>query len=217
MSCKPDNTVIISKHENGRIAALLVLERPITSDSSGIKKLFFEDGSLQCYGGYKNNLRNGTWTCYYKNGDIKWKANYVNDIEDGEVYCKYADSSWVIKNVKNGIKEGETVEYVFDTIFKKPYFIFGQYKNDKEEGQWIWEYPNGQIIKKINFLHGINHGIFEEYYPNGNIKLNGNSYHKKGEDFIRYDDSLFHYHELPECTIDSIEIFNEGALIKVIK
>lgn len=216
-SCKKEQEIILSKYGNGQIHKKISYELPITKDSVGIKTMFFENGKLNCMGEYRNGQRHGKWICYNRNGAIKWDTNYNSGKEDGEVYCKYENGTWKKLTSENGVKIGKTIEYNYDSTNNHFYYIYGQYENDLETGIWIWKDTNQQIIKEINYERGVNVGYFAFYYPNGNVKMKGYGFKREDEDFIVMKDTLFHYNEIENGTIDSLEIFKEGRLQKTIK
>ncbi len=59
---------------NGKPQETIELNRPISSDSSGLKKVYFKNGNLQAFGQSKNGKRQGEWICYFSNGKPEWKA-----------------------------------------------------------------------------------------------------------------------------------------------
>ena len=104
-SCKQKTEIILSKYNNGNTHEVLILSKPLTKDSIGTKKIYFEDGKLNCEGGYKKGKRNGEWTCYYPNSRIEWQGNFKDDKENGEVLCNYSNGTWRKTNFLNGIKD----------------------------------------------------------------------------------------------------------------
>jgi len=48
--CKDNLEIVLTKYPKGQVHELLILNKPITKDSLGIKKVFFENGKLQCFG-----------------------------------------------------------------------------------------------------------------------------------------------------------------------
>lgn len=216
-SCKEENEVILSRHDNGRVHEKISYKLPITNDSIGIKTLLYENGKLHCEGGYKNRERHGKWKCFNRKGGLKWEASYVNGKENGEVYCRYENGAWEKITTVNGVKTGKTVEYKFDSTKNNFYYVYGQYENDLETGVWTWRDTNQQIIKEVNFDKGVNVGYFAFYYPNGNIKMKGFGFKKEDEEFIRMKDTLFHYNQMENGKIDSLEIYKDGRLQMTIK
>lgn len=217
ISCSEEIELVLSKHDNGQIHELLILKKPITKDSVGFKKIFFPNGDLQCEGGYKNGKRQGEWICYYRNRKIEWKSTYEDGLENGETYCQYENGTWRMASMKNGKKFGKTVEFNFDSTENRYYFIYGQYKDDLETGIWVWKDTLHKKIEERNYERGINTGYFAQYYPNGNIKLKGEGYIERDNQFNLIKDTLFFYNEFNEGQIDSLEIYDDGKLKTKIK
>ncbi|MCK5908250.1 MAG: hypothetical protein KAG37_11680, partial [Flavobacteriales bacterium] len=63
------------------------------------------------------------------------------------------------------------------------------YQYGKEVGDWIWNYENGNILRKESFINGKAEGIFVEYDKNGNEISKGKYYTglKDGEWFYVND------------------------------
>jgi antitoxin component YwqK of YwqJK toxin-antitoxin module len=173
VGCRDNYEIVLTKHENGQIRELLILDRPVSDDSTGIKKVYFDNGKLQCSGPVSNGLRNGEWTCFYPDGSIEWKATYKMEVENGEVFCRNANGTWRKFNVVNGIKEGKTIEYNFDSATSQYFFIYGQYSDNLEQGLWSKTDTNGVKLIEMNFVDGDRIGYFTNRYNNGEIRLKG--------------------------------------------
>lgn len=217
ISCQDKNEIILSKHENGQTHELLTLNRPITKDSIGVKTIFFETGELQCEGGYKKGRRDGEWICYHRNKKVKWKGTYKKGEENGNIYCQYEDGSWKKLRSENGKREGQTIEYNFDSTRNQFFYTYGRYENDLETGLWIWKDTTEQTMKEINYEEGVNIGYFAFYYPNGNIKTKGQGFREGENDYISMKDTLYFYNENENEKIDSMEIYEGGRLKKTIR
>lgn len=173
-SCNRPTEIVYSRHENGQVDEVLILDKPITVDSIGIKKYFFENGDIKCIGGYKGGQRHGEWTCYYPNRDVEWQATYKDGLENGETFCNYLDGSWKRVHHVNGKKEGKTTEYNLDTLNNIYFYIHGQYVNDKEDGLWTRTDTNKVVRVEMTFKEGKGLGYIANYYSNGKIKIKGN-------------------------------------------
>jgi antitoxin component YwqK of YwqJK toxin-antitoxin module len=171
--CKDNLEIVLTKYPNGQVHELLILNKPITKDSLGIKKVFFENGKLQCSGPILNNKRNGLWTCYYPNDSIEWRATYKMEVSNGEVFCRYKNGTWRKMTLVNGIKSGKTVEYNYDSVSKQYYYIHGFYGNNLEQGLWTKTDINGILLIEMTFVNGERVGYFTNRYKNGQIRLKG--------------------------------------------
>lgn len=62
----------------------------------------------------------------------------------------------------------------------------GRYVHGERDGEWIWNFPNGNLYYKLNFSHekkrkvwietnllGNEHGAYFRYYPNGQLEEQG--------------------------------------------
>ena len=172
-SCKSKVEVVLTKYTNGEIHELLILDKPITKDSLGIKKVFFETGKLQCSGPVSNNKRNGLWTCYYPNDSIEWRATYKMELEDGEVFYRYPNGAWRKTTIVKGAKNGKTSEYNYDSTSKEHFYIYGQYANNLEQGLWTKTDTNGVLLIEMTFIKGERIGYFSNRYKNGQIRIKG--------------------------------------------
>ena len=50
----------------------------------------------------------------------------------------------------------------------------GNIKNGRKNGEWLYYYPNGQLINKEIYKDGKLDGLREKYYENGQFKMKGN-------------------------------------------
>ncbi len=66
--------------------------------------------------------------------------------------------------------------------------------NNKQHGEWLSYYKNGQLESRINYVHGIRHGLCEEYHSNGQLWYRG--YCKMGKPIgfwnLKFKRSEFH-------------------------
>lgn len=127
---------------------------------NGLKKDYDEDGNLIAVYTLKNGKINGDLLIYFPEGKLKRKSTLINGLYEGnsEVYS-YLDNGDILKNR-------------------------GSYKNDMQEGKWIWEIISDKgiyIINEVFFSNGLKEGksietngedeiIFKNYT---NDKLNG--------------------------------------------
>lgn len=171
--CKNNEDIILSRYRNGQAQEVLTLDHPITNDSTGMKKVFYSSGKLQCSGPVSRGRRNGLWTCYDHNDSIKWKATYKMDIEDGETFCRGEDGSWKTLTLRNGVKDGKTTLYYYSAFNKQHYYVHGQYSFNLEQGLWTKTDTNGVILIEMTLINGERIGYFTNRYPNGQIRLKG--------------------------------------------
>jgi antitoxin component YwqK of YwqJK toxin-antitoxin module len=202
--CSRTLEIVYSKYDNGQVHEILILDNPVTADSIGIKKIFYENGDIKCTGGYKGGQRHGEWTCYYPNREIEWRSTYKDGLENGETFCNHLNGTWRKMNVRNGKKEGKTIEYNLDTLNNFYFYIYGQYKNEKEDGLWLKKDTNNTILIEMTFKDGKRLGYFANYYPNGNIRIKGNFIEGGQTQNVEYFDENGNRQELEDYDIYSI-------------
>jgi len=173
LSCNKTKTVILSKYINGNPQEIIEIKLPITKDSIGLRKVFFENGKLQAFGQSKNGKRQGEWVCFYQNGKTEWKTTYKDDIENGEVLCYDTSGYWRKFNVKYGIKEGKYTSYFYDWFDSVNCYINGYYINDIEQGLWTKTDTSGILLVEMTYINGKAKGYFTNRYKNGKVKLEG--------------------------------------------
>lgn len=146
---------------------------------------YYDDGSVKVQYTVVNNQHEGAFTEFYKQGGKKLEGYIVNGEQCGHFveYDEYgnktveyelSDGKWngttklyengklaTVANYKNDIQDGEIIYFYYNeenVIWSK---IFGQYKNDKEEGEWnVYVNENGTFILKSKSTHknGLLHG-----------------------------------------------------------
>lgn len=137
---------------------------------------------------YKNGLKNGKYTKWYKNGVKSETGYFKNDIEDGlwTYYYENGQKSNEV-NFKNGEWNGKKLEWLENgQKYSEHYFVNGvlsgkctkwydngikseegNFKDGMEEGLWTFYYTNGQKSKEINFKNGKRDWNIKEWYVNG--------------------------------------------------
>ena len=189
-SCDRTKNVTISKFNNGNPQETIEYNLPVTKDSIGLKKVFFESGKLQAVGQTKKGKRNGDWICYYENGNPEWKVHYDEEVENGELICYDTIGNWRKMTMVNGCKNGKTTEYFYDKFDKQKFFIQGQYSNCLVQGLWTKTDSAGTLLIEMTFVNGERIGYFTNRYKNGQIRLKG-ELQKDGsmKNFTFYDES----------------------------
>ena len=122
-------------------------------------------------GSYLEGSKEGKHVYYHPNKQISRVENYKKGVFDGEIKSFFSDGLLKEKFV---YKQG-----VFDGPYEK-YKENGQpiikltYKNGQKNGlEEIYSEETGQLSYRTNFLKDKVDGNFEEYYPDGVIKLSG--------------------------------------------
>jgi uncharacterized protein len=172
-SCNKKKTVIISTFTNGKSKELIEVTLPMTKDSSGLKKVFFENGKLRSFGQSRKGKRQGKWICYFQNGKPEWEAIFKDDIEDGEVTCYKENGDWRKNILTNGIRNGKTVSFFYDYFDSTYCYSTGQYINGLEQGLWTKTDTAGILLVEMTYVDGKTIGYFTNRYKNGKLRLIG--------------------------------------------
>lgn len=93
--------------------------------------------------------KNGVAKSYDKQGNITSETEYKEDLKDGAYFRKNSKGEWIEK---------------------------GSFKNNEEEGEWLYYYlgADGNGIKsKVNFKNGEKVGIEYNYYKDGAVESQG--------------------------------------------
>ena len=136
------------------------------------------DGQLseECF--YSNGVLNGSCKMFYYNGKTKFNGSYIMGQYDGLIY-EYSDDGTLAKSAKynNGVLNGDYWEepsqgnrvkcvykdgnlngrYIEYHYTGKPAF-YGDYVNGLREGNFVYNYPDGNLEKRVNYIHGLKEG-----------------------------------------------------------
>ncbi len=190
MSCNKPKTVILSKFLNGKPKETIDLVRPVTQDSFGLMKVYFENGNVQAYGQSKNRKRQGEWICFFPNGKPEWKSVFNDDIENGETTCYDTIGFWRKFDVKNGVKDGKYTSYFYDWFDSVKCYVNGKYVNGIEQGLWTKTDTAGVLLVEMTYVDGKAIGYFTNRYKNGKLKLKGELDEKGSmKNFTFYDEN----------------------------
>ena len=120
---------------------------------------YFENGKIQAELIYSQNGTVRHAKIYHANGKLKAKGKYVNEQKDS-TWLLYDDRGRlaVEEEWRDGQYHGKNVTYYTDEITNN----FGQKA-----------YIQGRMSRFYQFRNGQLHGKFWEYFPNGNVKVEG--------------------------------------------
>ena len=137
----------------------------INGKRSGEWKFYYPGEVLEQIGTYKNGKYDGDWTWYYPNGKIQKQEEFINGEPEGR-YIEYDEVGNVIVTGSyfEGLKAGKWREVSGDVVFE------GEYRNDRQVGEWISYYTNGKLAFKGTFKGGYPDGEHYFYYPNGRLR-----------------------------------------------
>ena len=152
------------------------------------------NGQKQSEGSYVNDQQDGVWTWWYQDGRVRLSACYNKGRLHGQYLRYYPDGQLeTIVRFQQGMADGLFARWFPDG---QPKFT-GGYRKDLMEDQWAqWSntgflewahmstgnkhdvfvktwYPDGKL-KTVKYLDQcVDHGAYEEYHPNGQIKIRG--------------------------------------------
>lgn len=126
--CSPSDAVnsetallenIVEKYANGQAKSIHYLD----AKTSDILKqaLYYENGSLQTEGSFKDGKRHGEWKAYYENGN-----------------------TWSLNSYENGVLQGNYKTW-YETGEPR---IEGHYKSGKPSGIWKYYNDEGQVVRE---------------------------------------------------------------------
>ena len=104
-------------------------------------------------------------------------------------------------DVVNGLKNGEFRISSIDGIVS----MYGNLQDNRNIGIWNYYYPEGQLESKGNFMDDKPHGKWTWYFPDGNIKETGTFF--EGNKTGRW------YEYNSEGVVTSISSYDEGKKI----
>jgi len=155
----------------------------------GYWKTYHPDGKLKSEGNRKNFMLDSVWIFYNQKGDTSEVINYLNNKKSG-YYYKYIslDTNGVHKNIVkskelylNDIQQGKSFYYyksakLYQEINFKEGAMHGLAKEYSEDGLLIETYDyrynsivNREVMNRYD-KEGKKHGVWKEFYANGNLK-----------------------------------------------
>ncbi len=138
----------------------IIKHDPKTGRSEAV--MYHENGVLMSKGIYRNQQKDSVWVYYGPSGKLSTKETYLNGKLNGvqTIYYVFADPNdkrlVVLRttNYKNGVMDGECIEYFDSGIVKFKI----NYVNGKKEGVVVTNHVNGKPMMTERFKNGIQHG-----------------------------------------------------------
>ncbi|MBT3303045.1 MAG: hypothetical protein HN921_00990 [Bacteroidetes bacterium] len=106
-------------------------------------------GEKEYEGPYKNGIRKGLWTIFYRSGKIAAKGYLVHYSRNGKWMFFY--ESGILQSegeFVNGYKEGPWINYHKNGIIKSK----GNYSRNAALGEWSYYNENGELEKVIQYI-----------------------------------------------------------------
>ena len=137
----------------------------IGGERSGAWKFYYHNGQLQEIGSYKEGQPDGAWTWYYDNGQKQIEEQFYKGQPNGP-YKEYdAKGNIMVSGTYfDGMKNGKWTEQIGDMRSE------GEYRNDKQVGEWVSYYDNDKMAFKGKFNVGYPDGEHFFYYENGKLR-----------------------------------------------
>lgn len=132
---------------------------------SGEWKFYYHNGQIQEIGSYQEGQPDGIWTWYYDNGQKQIEEQFFKGTPNGS-YKEYDSRGNIIVTGTyfDGMKNGKWTEEIGDMRTQ------GEYRNDKQVGEWVSYYDNDKLAFKGTFNAGYPDGEHFFYYQNGRLR-----------------------------------------------
>ena len=137
----------------------------VDGQRSGEWKFYYQNGKVQEVGNYTEGQPDGPWTWYYDNGQKQIEEQFFKGQVNGP-YVEYdtKGNTIVTGTYFDGMKNGKWTEQIGDMRTQ------GEYRNDKQVGEWVSYYDNNKMAFKGTFNAGYPDGEHFYYYQNGKIR-----------------------------------------------
>lgn len=152
-----------------------------TGRSSAV--MYHENGVVMAKGIYRNQQKDSIWLYYNPSAKLSTKENYVKGKLDGPQLIYYHfenpnDTRVVVaksSTYKNGVLNGDVIEYFDDNTVKSKV----TYVNGKKNGKLVINHPGGQPMVTENYQNGIQHGW--QYAHDSSGKVTGKQFYRFGQ------------------------------------
>ena len=209
-----NNSEINRKDEQGRKQGVwkkknvyggLIYEGAFLNDKPfGEFKYFYNDRGLKAVSRFQNDGTISYTFFYHPNGKMMARGKFINEKKDS-VWNYYRESDELL-------------------VSKENYF------DGKIHGESISYYPNGDVAEIINYDKGVKQGVWQKYFQDGDIQLEGNYSNDDIEGKFdiyypgkilktsgEYKKSLKHsewkYYSILE-ELEKVEIYEDGKLVE---
>ena len=123
---------------------------------------YHESGIVLSKGIYQNMKKDSVWVNYAPSGRLSSTETFKNDLLNGKKIIYYLPEDLNDKNQRvasvsnyvNGKMEGERIEYFESGAVKSK----GVFKNNKKNGIWVTNHPNGNVMNTERYKEGVLHG-----------------------------------------------------------
>jgi antitoxin component YwqK of YwqJK toxin-antitoxin module len=80
-----------------------------------------------------------------------YKLKFSDQVINGNVYVKNNKQKIIIGMIKNGLKEGEWIDWYYNGVKQSE----GIYSGGKENGKWLQYTPEGYLMYERNYKNGV--------------------------------------------------------------
>ncbi len=153
-----------------------------------IDTLYDTEGNIEAYGEVRGEKRYGVWYFYLKNGKSYKTITYLENKEAVVKYYSDQKMTWGVEQdaiLTSPYFEIENSKFYlsgfYNALYDKNYKItyhgishtyyptsgtirVGKWENGKQNGEWIFRYPNGYVKNRKNFANGALNGKWETFY-----------------------------------------------------
>ena len=166
-------TPYIKYHPNGNVR--VKGQKNSKGQEEGIWEYFHDNGNIHWRIPYKEGKRDGIMEWFYENGNIKTRIPYVEGNKDG-IQEEFDEQGNITETYL--WKDGEVIEETKPELTphikyysNRNVWVKGQLNSSgQQEGIWELFYPSGNIQWRIPYKGGKMNGIKELFYPSGNIQ-----------------------------------------------
>ena len=137
----------------------------VEGERSGEWRFYYQTGELQEVGSYIEGQPDGIWIWYYANGQKQVEEQFYKGQLNGS-YKEYDSrgNTIVTGTYFDGMKNGKWTEQIGDMRTQ------GEYRNDKQVGEWVSYYDNDKMAFRGTFNAGYPDGEHFFYYQNGKLR-----------------------------------------------
>ena len=138
-----------------------------------------------------NGLKQGLWEKRYNTGVVRYKGTFKNDIPEGIFLYYYPSAELRLEKEffqdnqaaahffyrngglkASGLYINEQKDSTWNYFNRDSVLILSEvYKQGKLNAKSIIYYDDGKVYEIKHFLDGVEHGKWEQYFINGNLKI----------------------------------------------
>lgn len=135
-----------------------------TINPNGYNKFLHPNGKVSSEGMMRDGKPDGYWKTFHENGVLKAEGNRKN-FELDSIWSFYDETGTTTLQITylNGKKEGVR------RTFRENEMVEEKFSNDVKQGLTVYYYPDGKIMRTVNFDNGLENGLAKEYLADGTV------------------------------------------------